>query len=98
MKLNIFINIIYLYYRNVNVFDSRKKDDITQLVSTFQVTGLVGIVSLMYGMLLHSGTPSRGENAPPELPAHSLMVATVGFRMLNHLATLDLQLLQVIYS
>ena len=83
------------FRRNVNLFEIRKKEDTTQLVSTFQVTGLVGIVSLMYGMLLHSGTPPRGEQAPPELPAHSLSVATVGFRMLNHLATLDLHMLQV---
>ncbi|KAK2159680.1 hypothetical protein LSH36_148g05042 [Paralvinella palmiformis] len=80
--------------RNANLFDCRKRDDTTQLISTFQVTGLVGIVSLMYGMLLHSGTPPRGENTPPELPAHSLTVATVGFRMLNHLAMMDLQMLQ----
>ena len=46
-------------------------------------------------MLLHSGTPSRGDAAPPEFPQHTLSVATTGLRMLNHMATLDLDMMQV---
>ena len=63
---------------------------------TLKVTQLVGIVSLMYGMLLHADAPARGDNPPPPLPQHTLTISTMGFRMLNHIAQLDLQLLQVI--
>lgn len=77
-------------------FDKKKFDDPTQLIVTLKVTQLVGIVSLMYGMLLHADAPARGDNPPPPLPQHTLTIATMGFRMLNHIAQLDLQLLQVI--
>lgn len=85
------------YFRKTSLFDKKKQEDPTQLISTFEVTELVGIVSLLYGMLLHSGTPSRGDAAPPEFPQHTLSVATTGLRMLNHMATLDLDMMQVIY-
>ncbi|XP_076464959.1 S phase cyclin A-associated protein in the endoplasmic reticulum-like isoform X2 [Babylonia areolata] len=80
--------------RNSNIFDKKKLDDPTQLIMTFEVTDLVGIVSLLYGMLLHSGAPSRGESAPPELSAQTLAIAISGLRMLNHMAVLDLSMLQ----
>ena len=70
-------------------------DDPTHLLTTLKVTQLVGIVSLMYGMLLHTDAPARGDNPPPSLPEHTLAVATMAFSMLNHVAGLDLQLLQV---
>lgn len=82
-------------FRKSSIFEKKKLEDPTQLISTFQVTELVGIVSLLYGMLLHSGTPSRGDVAPPEFPQHTLGVATTGLRMLNHMATLDLDMMQV---
>ncbi|XP_064608297.1 S phase cyclin A-associated protein in the endoplasmic reticulum-like isoform X2 [Liolophura sinensis] len=79
--------------RNSSPFD-QKKEDPTQLINTFEVTDLVGIVSLLYGMLLHSGAPARGEAAPPDLPQHTIAVTTIGIRMLNHMAMLDLPMLQ----
>lgn len=65
--------------------------------STFSVNCFhIGIVSLMYGVLLHSDAPSRGDNnQPPDLPTSTTLILTTGFKLLNHLATLDLQLLQV---
>ena len=54
------LNIVFLnFFRGSNVFEIRMADDPTQLISTFTHTELVGIVSLMYGMLLHSGATSR---------------------------------------
>ena len=71
-------------------------DDPTQLLTTMQVTDLCGIVSLMYGVLLHSGaTTTRGTEAPAELSAPTLAILTTGFKLLNQLAAFDLQLLQV---
>ena len=84
-----------VFCRNHNIFEEKKCEDPTQLITTFRMTELVGIVSLMYGMLLHSDAPARGDTAPPELPPHAISVAAVGFKMLNHMATLDLKVLQV---
>ena len=87
--------ILYFTLCRNNIFDKKKLDDPSQLILTFEVTDLVGIVSLLYGMLLHSGAPSRGDGAPPELSAQTLAIAISGLRMLNHMAVLDLSMLQV---
>ncbi|XP_041368971.1 S phase cyclin A-associated protein in the endoplasmic reticulum-like [Gigantopelta aegis] len=84
----------FMSKRNANMFDNKKDHDSTQLIQTFEVTELVGIVSLLYGMLLHSGAPSRGDVVPPELSQHSLSVTLAGLRMLNNMAMLDLGMLQ----
>ncbi|XP_033108784.1 S phase cyclin A-associated protein in the endoplasmic reticulum-like [Anneissia japonica] len=77
-----------------DVFAS-KHEDSTQLIVTFQATGLGGIVSLLYGVLLHGGSPSRGDAViPPELPEHTLSVVNAGIRMLSNIALLDLTILQ----
>jgi hypothetical protein len=71
------------------------KDDPTQLVGTLQVTELVGAVSMLYGMLLHQGAPSRGSaSPPPALPQHTIAVTIATIRLLNRVAELDLQMFQ----
>ncbi|XP_033749375.1 S phase cyclin A-associated protein in the endoplasmic reticulum-like isoform X2 [Pecten maximus] len=80
--------------RNNSIFDQKKVEDPTQLINTYEMTELVGIVSLLYGMLLHSGAPSRSDSSPPEFPQHTMAVALTGLRMLNNMATLDLRMLQ----
>ncbi|XP_023932135.1 S phase cyclin A-associated protein in the endoplasmic reticulum-like isoform X1 [Lingula anatina] len=80
--------------RNRNIFDKKKPEDTTQLIATFKVTELVGVVSLLYGMLLHSGTPDHGSSPPPELNQHTLSVTTTAIKMLNFIATLDLNMSQ----
>ena len=73
-----------------------KRDDPTQLLSTFKATGLGGIISLLYGILLHGGSPDRDSMAtPPELPEHTLNMVTAGIKMLTNIAVLDLQMFQV---
>jgi hypothetical protein len=75
------------------------KDDPTQLVGTLQVTELVGAVSMLYGMLLHQGAPSRGSaSPPPALPPHTIAVTIATIRLLNQVAELDLQMFQVSLS
>lgn len=59
------------------------------------MTELVGIVSLLYGMLLHSGAPGRSDTPPPELPQATLQVTITGLKMLNYMAVLNLDMLQV---
>ncbi|KAL8594829.1 hypothetical protein ACOMHN_016070 [Nucella lapillus] len=45
--------------RNSSNFFNKKLDDPSQLILMCEVMDLVGIVSLLYGMLLHSGAPLR---------------------------------------
>ncbi|KAL8576929.1 hypothetical protein ACOMHN_065656 [Nucella lapillus] len=59
---------------NSSIFDKKKLDDPTQLILMFKVTDLVGIVSLLYGMLLHSGVPLRRDMAPCELSVQTLAI------------------------
>ena len=73
----------------------KKLDDPTQLISTLKATQLVGIVSLMYGTLLHTDAPARSDTPPPPLPASTVAVVRSAFNMLNHIARLHLPLLQV---
>ena len=92
------------FCRNVTVFSgSRRPEDPTQLIFTFEVTELVGIVSLLYGILLHGGAPARSSSGqaggagstPAEMSPHTAGVILAGLRMLNHMAALDLRMLQV---
>jgi len=76
----------------------KKLDDATQLISTLRATQLVGIVSLLYGTLLHTDAPARGDTPPPPLPASTVAVVRSAFNMLNHIARLYLPLLQVCCS
>ena len=77
------------------MFD-KKTEDPTQLIATFRATDLVGIISFLYGLLLHSGAPTKGDDmTPPEMPCLTLTVTLMGFKMFNHLAVLSLQLMQV---
>ena len=77
-----------------DLFD-KKFDDLTQLVATLRATQLVGIVSLMYGVLLHTDAPARTDTPPPNLPPSTIAVVRSAFNMLNHIARLHLPLLQV---
>ncbi|ESN99928.1 hypothetical protein HELRODRAFT_192651 [Helobdella robusta] len=69
-------------------------DDPTQIITTLKVTHLAGIVSLMYGMLLHADAPVRGSTAPPPLSRHTTDVVMMSFVMLNKLALMNLNMLQ----
>jgi len=83
--------------------------DPTQLLPTLQLTELMGIVSVLYGLLLH-GAPERPtamrsnseeDHAPPtpgyskQIPEQTLSVALAVMRVLNAVALMDLRLLQV---
>ncbi|XP_059161498.1 S phase cyclin A-associated protein in the endoplasmic reticulum-like isoform X2 [Physella acuta] len=85
----------FMSKRNASIFDKKRPEDPTQLIYTFEVTELVGIVSLLYGMLLHSGAPSRSiDSLPRELAPQTVSIILAGLRMLNYMAVLDLQMLQ----
>ncbi|KAL8598831.1 hypothetical protein ACOMHN_015410 [Nucella lapillus] len=46
----------------------------TQLILMFEGTDLVGIVSLLYGLLFHSAAPSHRDMAPCELSVRTLAI------------------------
>lgn len=64
-------------------------------MQTYEDIELAGIMSLLYGMLLHN-VPTRGETpTPPQLSPNTLTVTLVGLKLINQLATMDYQLVQV---
>ena len=73
-------------------------EDDTQFVLTLRVNQLCGTVSLLYGLLLHSGAPVRDQNVPPLVPPHTLQVALDIVRFFNYIALLDINLIQVCFS
>ncbi|KAL8597589.1 hypothetical protein ACOMHN_001520 [Nucella lapillus] len=58
----------------ISILDKKKLDDPTQLILMLEVTDLVGIISLLYGMLLHSAVPWRPDMAPCELSVQTLTI------------------------
>lgn len=79
---------------------SKPEEDTTQLIITLRMTQICGVVPLVYGMLLHSGVFSKGLSpapSPTQSPKHTLDVAEVCLNLLNHVALVDLQMLQVLW-
>ncbi|XP_064475100.1 S phase cyclin A-associated protein in the endoplasmic reticulum-like isoform X2 [Ornithodoros turicata] len=76
--------------------NKQAEEEGTHLVGTFRVTELVGAVSLLYGTLLHSGAPSRGETPPPPLALPTLSMTKAALQLLNQLARLDLAMFQTV--
>ena len=86
--------------------------DPTQLLATLKQTDIMGIVSVLYGLLLH-GAPERPtilrsasvqnslgsvtSSEPKQIPKHILSVAFAVLSVLNAVAEMDLPLLQVTY-
>ena len=75
--------------------DPDPSDDPTQLLSTVTATELFGLVSLLYGMLLHSGAPSKRDASPPPLADVTQAVTVGGLRLINAMAGLSRTTTQV---
>ncbi|ELT92650.1 hypothetical protein CAPTEDRAFT_90932, partial [Capitella teleta] len=84
----------FLLSRTGSIFDDLRPDDSCQFLATLGTTDLAGLISLLYGVLLHAGAPGRGEQAPSPLPPHIVLTACAAFRLLNHLAVLDIHFFQ----
>ncbi|XP_028408191.1 S phase cyclin A-associated protein in the endoplasmic reticulum-like isoform X2 [Dendronephthya gigantea] len=82
----------YYSFRLNDVFND-KRDDASQFMITVKHTGLVGVISLLYAVLLRDGlkVPSK---IPEQLSDEMDTMATRGLRFLNFLATADLALVQ----
>lgn len=64
-------------------------------MQTYKDIELAGIMSLLYGMLLHN-VPTRGEvSSPPEISSKTLTVTLVALRLINQIAAVDYKLVQV---
>ncbi|CAG2120884.1 unnamed protein product, partial [Medioppia subpectinata] len=78
-------------------FGARLADDDTQLMLTFQMTHIGGVVSLIYGVLLHSGAPQRADgDRPPPAADHTLDLTLEVIRLLNYVSLLDLNVVQCV--
>ncbi|XP_078484370.1 S phase cyclin A-associated protein in the endoplasmic reticulum isoform X2 [Ciona intestinalis] len=80
---------------------SQWDNDPTQLLPTLEHTELMGIISVLYGLLLH-GAPERptvlrstkDNNESHRISPHALIVASAVIKVLNAVALMDLPLLQ----
>ena len=82
----------------VEVLSSQDQDP-THLWKAYEVTDLAGTVELLYGMLLHQGTPSRSGNVtPPKLPNLTLNVASAAARLLHRIIRQHLIMVQNVLS
>lgn len=70
-------------------------EDPTQLIGTLHVTDACGVVSLLYGLLLHQGGRSAMPQAPPKLSQTAQALTTAATTLLHNLALLDLTMFQV---
>ncbi|QQP52863.1 Uncharacterized protein FKW44_005141 [Caligus rogercresseyi] len=71
-------------------------EDPTHLFATLRHTDLVGLVSMLYGMLLHQDRPPREEASDPHIkfPEHILKVAFEAARLLHRMVRTDLEMVQ----
>uniref|UniRef100_H2Z9I0 S phase cyclin A-associated protein in the endoplasmic reticulum N-terminal domain-containing protein n=1 Tax=Ciona savignyi TaxID=51511 RepID=H2Z9I0_CIOSA len=85
--------------KNRDSSTGRWEGDPTQLLPTLQHTELMGIISVLYGLLLH-GAPERptvvrsSVEEPRKIANHALSVAGAVLKVLNAVAQMDLTLLQ----
>lgn len=70
-------------------------DDPTQLIGTLHVTDACGVVSLLYGLLLHQGGRSSMAQAPAKLSKMTEALTIEATTLLHQLASLDLNMFQV---
>ena len=78
---------------------SIQDQDPTHLWKAYEVTDLVGTIEMLYGMLLHQGTPSRSGNAlPPKLPNLTLKVASEVTKLLHRIIRQHLNMVQDVLS
>ncbi|CAL4114157.1 unnamed protein product, partial [Meganyctiphanes norvegica] len=73
-------------------------DDPTQLIGTLHVTEMCGVISLLYGLLLHSGGRSSAAIAtsPTKLSTTTQAITLSGSDLLHNLANLDLTMFQAV--
>ncbi|KAG0695245.1 S phase cyclin A-associated protein in the endoplasmic reticulum [Chionoecetes opilio] len=71
-------------------------EDPTQLIGTLHVTDACGVVSLLYGLLLHQGGRSAMPQAPPKLSQTAQALTTAATTLLHNLASLDLTMFQAV--
>ncbi|KAK8737999.1 hypothetical protein OTU49_004339, partial [Cherax quadricarinatus] len=69
-------------------------EDPTQLIGTLHVTDACGVVSLLYGILLHQGGRSSMPQAPSKLSQTTYAITVAATTLLHNLASLDLPMFQ----
>lgn len=92
--LNILVATTALFHYKVkDVFADKLLDDPTQLIDAMQRTELVGIASLLYAILLHSGPP-RHSTVPPALSTYTISVTTAAVKCINNVALMNIKWFQ----
>ncbi|XP_046858949.1 S phase cyclin A-associated protein in the endoplasmic reticulum-like isoform X2 [Xenia sp. Carnegie-2017] len=93
-SLDALCSIARVYSVRVNdVFTHQKREDTSQFLVTVKHTGLAGVISLLYSVLLRDGLKAPSK-IPEQLSEEMNSMATKGLRFLNFLATGDFLLVQ----
>ena len=82
----------YAKVRHLPVYIQKKGVEIENLVNKFKTTNIVDILPLLSSMLLANG-PLRGITKP-EISHTALQITFLSFRLLNNLASIDLDFIQ----
>lgn len=96
LLLTAITNVLSLRCDNTGAFGVRLTDDDTQFMMTLRMTHICGVISLLYGLLLHSGAPVRTDDTPPIVSNHVMELAFESIRFINHVSLLDLNMIQVL--
>ena len=82
----------------VEVLSAGQDQDHTHLWKAYEVTDLVGTIEMLYGMLLHQGTPSRsGNSIPPKLPNSTLKVGSEAAKLLHRFVVTYLTICLIVF-
>ena len=82
----------------VEVLSAGQDQDHTHLWKAYEVTDLVGTIEMLYGMLLHQGTPSRsGNSIPPKLPNSTLKVGSEAAKLLHRFVVTYLTIYLIVF-
>ena len=82
----------------VEVLSAGQDQDHTHLWKAYEVTDLVGTIEMLYGMLLHQGTPSRsGNSIPPKLPNSTLKVGSEAAKLLHRFVVTYLNIYLIVF-
>lgn len=79
-----------------DLFSPEEPEDATQFIITIRMTQMAGVIPLIYGSLLNTGSSLRPHSIPQESPQHVLKMAFESLRLLNYFALVDLRMLQTI--
>lgn len=94
--LNLFTLITkFVCLKKTGGMDEYKNEDTTQLINAYKSTSLVGIISMLYGLLHKDSIPYyKNDLVIKQLPSNLIQILILSFKMLNQIAILSVGIIQ----